>query len=168
MDHDAPEGWPRGGEWNWLWEAYVVGLTVAAIVAVVLLNHRYPGNVVGAAIALSAMAAVVLVFGRHVTRLRERDWRTFAFVGVVIGLWVAALSASPVAVAAVPAIYPVVFSTLPLRIALVVTTAINLVPLALVLLGQGVRSPNLRQPRCPCPSAVWASRCGGRRVDLLR
>ena len=26
MNHDAPEGWPRGGEWNWLWEAYVVGL----------------------------------------------------------------------------------------------------------------------------------------------
>jgi len=48
-----------------------------------------------------------------------------------------------VAVAAVPAIYPLVFSTLPLGTALVVTTAINLIPLALVLLGQGIRSPNL-------------------------
>ena len=38
MNHDAPEGWPRGGEWNWLWEAYVVGLAVVAIVAVVLLG----------------------------------------------------------------------------------------------------------------------------------
>jgi hypothetical protein len=82
--------------------------------------------------------------------------------------WVLAVWAPQVAVAAVPAIYLLVFSTLPLRNALVVTTAINLIPLALVLLGQGVRSPNLRQPRCPCPSAVWASRCGGRRVDLLR
>ena len=42
------------------------------------------------------------------------------------------------AVAAVPAIYPVVFSTLPLRNALVVTAAINLIPLALVLLGQAM------------------------------
>jgi signal transduction histidine kinase len=143
MSHDAPEGWPRGGEWNWLWEAYVVGLCVAGVVAVVLLDHRYPGNVVGASIALSAMAAVVLVFGRHVTRLPERDWRTIAFVVAVIGLWVAALIASPVAVAAVPAIYPVVFSTLPLRIALVVTSIVTIVPLILLLLSQGIRSPNL-------------------------
>ena len=154
MNHDAPEGWPRGGEWNWLWEAYVVGLAVAAIVAVVLLDHRYPGNVIGAAIALSAMAAVVLVFGRHVTRLPERDWRTFAFVGAVIGLWVAALIASPVAVAAVPAIYPVVFSTLPLRTALVVTTIVTVVPLTLLLLSQGIRSPNL-----PMAVAIHPHRC---------
>jgi signal transduction histidine kinase len=143
MTHDAPEDWPRGGEWNWLWETYVVGLTVTAIVAVVLLDHRYPGNVIGAATALAGMTAVVLVLGRRVTRLPERDWHTFAFLGAVIGLWVAALIASPVAVAAVPAIYPVVFSTLPLRAALVVTTMVTVVPLTLLLLSQGIRSPNL-------------------------
>jgi signal transduction histidine kinase len=144
MSDDAPEGWPRGGEWNWLWEAYVVGLAAAAIIAVVLLDHRYPGNVVGAATALAAMAAVVLTFGRSVTRLPERGWRTLAFVGTVVGLWVVALIASPVAVAAVPAIYPVVFSILPLRTALVVTTVVTTVPLMLLLLlSQGVSSPNL-------------------------
>lgn len=143
MDRDAPEGWPRGGEWNWLWEAYAVGLAVAAIVAVALLDHRYPGHVIGAAIALSAMAAVVLTFGRRVTRLPERDWRTDAFVCAVVGLWILAMLASPVSIAAVLATYPVVFSTLPLRTALVVTTIINLVPLGMLLLTNGIRSPNL-------------------------
>ncbi|ORB23562.1 two-component sensor histidine kinase [Mycolicibacterium moriokaense] len=138
-----PEGWPRGGEWNWLWEAYVVGLAVAAIVAVVLLDHRFPGNVIGAAVALSAMAAVVLAFGRRATRLPERDWRTVAFVGAAIGLWILAMVASPVSVAAVPAIYPIVFSTLPLGAALVVTTIVNIAPLAMLLLSNGIRSPNL-------------------------
>jgi signal transduction histidine kinase len=143
MTHDVPEGWPRGGEWNWLWEVYVVGLALAAIVAVILLDHRYPGNVIGAAIALSAMTAVVLLFGRRVTPLPERDWRTFAFVSAVVGLWILAMLASPVSVAAVPAIYPIVFSTLPLRTALAVTTAVNMVPLAMLLLSKGIGSPNL-------------------------
>jgi signal transduction histidine kinase len=144
MSDDAlEEGWPRGSEWNWLWEAYVVGLCVAGIVAVVLLNHRYPGNAPGAVAALAAIVVIVLAFGRRATRLPELDWRTFAFVSVVVGLWVLAILASPVAVAAIPAIYPVVFSTLPLRAALVVTTVVTVIPLALVLLGQGIQSPNL-------------------------
>ncbi len=143
MNRDAPERWPRGGEWNWLWEAYAVGLAVAAIVAVALLDHRYPGNVMSAAIALSAMAVVVLTFGRRVTRLPERDWRTIAFVCAVVGLWILAMLASPVSIAAVLATYPIVFSTLPLRSALVVTTIINLVPLGMLLLTNGIRSPNL-------------------------
>ncbi|MGZ5395773.1 MAG: sensor histidine kinase [Mycobacterium sp.] len=142
MNPDAPDEWPRGGEWNWLWEAYVVGLAVAAIVAVVLLDDRYPGNVIGAAVALTAMAAVVLVFGRRVAPLPELDWRTVIFVAAVVGLWILALLASPVSVAAVPAIYPIVFSTLPLAAALVVTTIVNIIPLTMLVLGNGIRSPN--------------------------
>ncbi|AEV74170.1 signal transduction histidine kinase [Mycolicibacterium rhodesiae NBB3] len=143
MNRDAPDGWPRGGEWNWLWEAYAVGLAVATIVAVVLLDHRFPGNVVGAAIALSAMAAVVLAFGRRVTRSPDRGWRAVAFVTMVVGLWILAMLASPVSVAAVIATYPVVFSTLPLRTALVVTTIVNLIPLGILLLTHGIEAPNL-------------------------
>jgi signal transduction histidine kinase len=143
MNRDAPDGWPRGGEWNWLWEAYAVGLAVATIVAVVLLDHRFPGNVVGAAIALSAMAAVVLAFGRRVTRLPDRGWRAVAFVTMVVGLWILAMLASPVSVAAVIATYPVVFSTLPLRTALAVTTIVNLIPLGILLLTHGIEAPNL-------------------------
>lgn len=143
MSHDVPEGLPHGGEWDWLWEAYVVGLVIAAIVAVILLDHRFPGNEIGAAVALSGMAAVVLAFGRRVTGLPERDWRTLVFVAAVVGMWILAMVASPVSVAAVPAIYPTVFSTLPLGTALVVTTIVNVVPLGMLLLSNGMHSPNL-------------------------
>jgi signal transduction histidine kinase len=61
----------------------------------------------------------------------------------VIGLWVLALSASSVAVAAIPAIYPLVFATLSLPSALVVTTAVNLTPLTFALLFPGPGWPNL-------------------------
>jgi signal transduction histidine kinase len=139
MSGDAP----RGGEWNWLWEAYVVGICLAAMTAVILLNHRYPGNVPLAIAALAGIVVCVLALGRRATWLPERSWRTFVFVGAVVALWTVGLWASPVAVAAVPAIYPLVFATLSLGAALVVTTAINLIPLTLVLLVQGLRSPNL-------------------------
>jgi signal transduction histidine kinase len=143
MNHDVPDAWPRGGDWNWLWEAYIVGLAVVAIVAVVLLNQRFPGNVIGAAVALTAMAAVVLIFGRRVTPLPEGDWRAIAFASSVVGLWVLAMLASPVSVVAVPAIYPIVFSALPLGAALIVTTIVNVIPLLMLLLGNGIESPNL-------------------------
>jgi signal transduction histidine kinase len=143
MSEDAlHESSPRGSDWTWLWEVYVVGVCIVAIVAVVLLEDRFPGNVAVAAASLSAIALCVLVFGRRATRLPELDWRAIAYVGAVIALWVIAIRASPVAVASVPAIYPMVFSTLPLRAALVVTTVINLLPLTLQLIGSA-RSPNL-------------------------
>ena len=108
------------------------------MIAVILLNHRFPGDVPVAVAALTGSAVGVLAVGRRVARLPEGDWRTLLFVGVVVAFWVLAVWAPQVAVAAVSAIYPLVFSTLPLRNALVVTTAINLIPLALVLLGQAM------------------------------
>jgi signal transduction histidine kinase len=134
---------PRGSEWHWLWEVYVVGLCLAAIVAVVLLNDRFPGNLPVAVAALAGIAVWVLAFGRPVTRMPEVDWRTFLFVGVAVGLWVLAMWASPAAFAAIPAIYPLLFATMPLGAALIATTAVNLIPLTLVLASQGVRSPDM-------------------------
>lgn len=139
MSGDAP----RGGEWHWLWEAYVVGICLAAMIAVTLLDHRFPGDVPVAIAALAGIVVCVLALGRRATWLPEHNWRTFIFIGAVVALWTIALWASPVAVAAVPAIYPLVFATLSLRAALVVTTAINLIPLTLLLLFEGIRSPNL-------------------------
>jgi len=74
-------------------------------------------------------------------RVPEFDWPTVLFVAVVILLWVVAVWASPFAVAAVPALYPLVFSTLPLMPALVVTTAVNVTPLTLTLLTKGTHVP---------------------------
>jgi signal transduction histidine kinase len=65
------------------------------------------------------------------------------FLAPLIGLWIVALSGSAIAVAAVPAIYPLVFATLPLSAALVVTTMVNVTPLSLALLIHGPSWPDL-------------------------
>jgi signal transduction histidine kinase len=133
----------RSGEWHWLWDAYVFGMCAAAAAGVVMLDDRSPGNVPVAVTALAGIVVCVIAFGRHVIRGGEFDWRTLLFLATVIGLWVVALAASPVAVAAVPAIYPLVFASLPLPTALVVTALVNFVPLCLALLIHGVRWPHL-------------------------
>ena len=71
---DGPQ-WPRGGEWPWLWEVYVVGLAGAAMVAVILLDQRYPGNVIGRYRRAVGHGACALIFGRRVTPLPENGWR---------------------------------------------------------------------------------------------
>lgn len=133
----------RSGEWHWLWDAYIVGMCAAAAAGVVMLDHRFPGNVPVALTALAGIVVCVLAFRRRVIRGGEFDWRSLLFLAVVIGLWVVALSASSIAVAAVPAIYPLVFASLPLRAALIVTTVVNFVPLGLALLVYGTRWPDL-------------------------
>jgi signal transduction histidine kinase len=134
---------PRPAEWHWLWDVYVVGGCLVAMAAVVLLDERFPGNVPLAIAALAGMIVWVMTVGRCVFGSDEFGWQCAVFVGGVVALWVLAMWASPVAVAAIPAIYPLVFSTLPLGAALVVTTVINMIPLTLLLLGEGTRSPNL-------------------------
>lgn len=134
---------PRGAEWHWLWMVYVVGVCAAAMFAVVVLDHRFPGDMPVAMAAIAGMVLCVVTFGRKIFVLPENSWAAVLFVGAVVALWTVALWASPVAVAAVPAIYPIVFATLTLRAALVITTAINLIPLILVIVREGVASPNL-------------------------
>jgi signal transduction histidine kinase len=136
-------GAQQADDWHWLWETYVVGVCAAGCVGVVMLNHRFPGNVAVAVAALIGMALSVLVFGRGIIRAGEPSWRTGMFLVAVIGLWVVALSASSVAVAAIPVIYPLLFATLPLPAALVVTTAVNLTPLTFALLFPDPSWPNL-------------------------
>ena len=136
-------GAPRGAEWHWLWMVYVVGVCAAAMFAVVVLDHRFPGNIPVAISAIAGMMLCVVILGRRVFVLPENSWGAVLFVGSVVALWTLALWASPVAVAAVPTIYPLVFATLTLRAALVITTAINLIPVTLVIAREGIRSPNL-------------------------
>jgi len=58
-----PEG--QADDWHWLWEAYVAGMCVAAAAGVVMLDHRFPGNV---PIAVTALAGIVwILFGTGTT-----------------------------------------------------------------------------------------------------
>lgn len=127
----------RTREWHWLWDAYIAGVCGAAVVAVVLLNERFPSNPLAASVLLIGMAAWALIAGRHVSRYGEVSWRTALFVAVPLILFFSALLFSKVAVAAIPAIYPILFSALPLVTAVVTTTVVNLIPLAMQLIAGG-------------------------------
>ena len=61
----------RSGEWHWLWDAYVFGMCAAAAAGVVMLDHRFSGNVPVALTALAGIVVCVLAFGRRC--LRERN-----------------------------------------------------------------------------------------------
>ncbi|WP_237162076.1 sensor histidine kinase [Mycolicibacterium fortuitum] len=135
-------------DWHWMWETYVCALCVAAIVAVVLLRRTFGGNLPVACTALAAMVGLVLIFGRNI--IREADpmagpvrASTAAFVSAAIGLWLIAIVAAAPAVAAIPALYPLIFATLPLTVALVLTFAVTLVPLALAVATHGLGWPSL-------------------------
>ncbi|WP_195166535.1 histidine kinase [Mycobacteroides abscessus] len=134
---------PPAGEWHWLWDTYVVGLCAAAIVAMTLLNHGFPGNVPVAAAALAAIAIITPTVGRRVIRSRRSGRTAAAFAATVVALWVIAVWSSPVAIAAIPAMYPVLFASLPLGAALCVTALVTLTPLAITVLSDGPRSPYL-------------------------
>ncbi|OBG84925.1 two-component sensor histidine kinase [Mycobacterium sp. E802] len=135
-------------DWHWMWETYVCALCVAAIVAVILLRDTLGGNVPVACAALATMLVIVLLFGRNV--IREVDPiagpvrpRAIAFVAGVIILWLVAILAASPAVAAIPALYPLMFATLPLAAALVLTFAVTLAPLILAVALHGLSWPSL-------------------------
>lgn len=134
---------PPAGEWHWLWDTYVVGLCAAAIVAMTLLNHGFPGNVPVAAAALAAIAIITPTVGRRIIRSRHSGRTAAVFAATVVALWVIAVWSSPVAIAAIPAMYPVLFASLPLGAALCVTALVTLTPLAITVLTDGPRSPYL-------------------------
>lgn len=138
---DIPQ--PPVGEWHWLWDVYIVGLCAAAIVAMALLNHRFPGNVPVAAAALAAIAVATPTVGRRVITSRRSNWAAAAFAATTVTLWVVAVWSSPVAIAAIPAMYPVLFASLSLGAALCVTGLVTLTPLAITLLTDGMHSPYL-------------------------
>jgi signal transduction histidine kinase len=133
----------RGAEWHWLWDVYVVGGCLAAMAAVVLLDDRFPGDVPVAIAALTGIVVWLLTVGRRVLRSDEFSWRCVVFVAVPVVLCLVALSAAPAAVAAIPAIYPLIFVALPLPAALVVTTGVNIAPLIIALAVHGPQWPNL-------------------------
>jgi signal transduction histidine kinase len=138
MDHGAAQA----SEWHWLWDVYITGACAAAIVVVFLLNGRFPGNAPAAAALLGCIVGWVLTVGRRVPRSGEVSWRTATFVAVPVTMLIIAMWFSQVAIAAIPAVYPIIFSALPLVTAIVVTTAVNLTPLAVDVAIEGWRSPN--------------------------
>ena len=129
--------------WHWVWHAYIGGMCAAAVIAVYLLDDRLTArSPLGAAIALAAMVAWLTIAGRAVPRLGPLGWRPVTYVCVAVGLWTFAMWCAPAAVAAIPALYPVVFSTLPLGPAIGASVVVTLVPLALDIAVSGFAAPH--------------------------
>jgi CDP-diglyceride synthetase len=133
----------QAGDWHWLWDVYIVGGCLVGVAAVVVLNDRVPGNVPLAITALAGIIICTLTVGRRVIGANEFNWPAAMFVGIVLGLFVLALWAAEAAVAAIPAIYPLVFASLSLPAALVVSIAVTLAPLIIALAINGTDRPNM-------------------------
>ncbi len=134
---------PQADDWHWLWDVYIVGGCLVGMVAVVLLKERAPGNMPLAIAALTGIIVCTLTFGRRVIGTKEFTWPAVAFVCLVVGLFVLGVWAAPAAVAAIPAMYPLVFATMPLPAALVVSITVTVTPLLLALAVHGTAWPNM-------------------------
>ncbi len=137
MDGGAPEH----PTWHWLWDLYIGAMCGVAIGGVLLLDESVPGrSPAGAVAALAAMWVWLTVIGRRVPRLGALGRRPVAYVLVAVALWCVAMWCAPASVAAIPAMFPAVFSTLPLGTAIGAAVAIAVLPLGLVLAESGPSS----------------------------
>jgi signal transduction histidine kinase len=135
---------PQRNMWHVLWDAYIVGMCAVAVVSVFLVDDLVPGRApTVAAAVLVALAVWLTVAGRGVPRMGGVGVRSICYVAVATALWALAMWFSPAAVAAVPALYPVIFSTLPLAVAVGTALAVTLVPLAMDVAASGLQSPHL-------------------------
>lgn len=137
------DGVARGG-WHWMWSAYIAGVCVVAAAACFLFDDLLPGrSPVIAAVLLAALLAWLVAAGRAVPRLGELGWRPVVYIVVAAVLWIVAMWFAPAAFIAIPALYPVVFSTLPLTAAVAASMLITLIPLTVDIVTNGVGSAHL-------------------------
>lgn len=137
------DGVARGG-WHWMWSAYIAGVCVVAAAACFLFDDLLPGrSPVIAAVLLAALLAWLVAAGRAVPRLGELGWRPVVYIVVAAVLWIVAMWFAPAAFIAIPALYPVVFSTLPLTAAVAASMLITLIPLTVDIATNGVGSAHL-------------------------
>ena len=129
--------------WHWLWHVYVVAMAAVAVVAVFALDDRLAARSPwGATLALSAMVVWLTFAGRHVPRLGPLAWWSVGYVVVAVTLWSCALWCSLAAFAAMPALYPIIFSTIPLRTAISTSLVVSVLPLGFDIARSGVDSPH--------------------------
>lgn len=135
-----PREFARSSDWLWLWDIYVGGGCAGTIALVFVLDDQYPGNRFGASAAVAGMVIWAATFGRNVMAERAYTWRAWLFMAGVVALLTAALLCSPISLTALPAMYPLAFMSLPLPGALAVTSLVNLLPVAVVGVRDGVNT----------------------------
>lgn len=132
------------GDWHWMWSVYIAGVCMVAAVACFLLDDLLPGRSPAfAAVVLAVMLVWLIVAGRSVPRLGDLSWRPVVYIMVTAALWIAAMWFSPAAFIAIPALYPIAFSTLPLLPAVGAAVVITLIPLTVDVATNGAGSAHL-------------------------
>lgn len=132
------------GDWHWMWSVYIAGVCVVAAVACFLFDDVLPGrSPVIAAVMLAVLLSWLVAAGRAVPRLGELGWRPVGYLVVAAVLWIVAMWFAPAAFIAIPALYPVVFSTLPLTAAVVASMLVTLIPLTVDIATNGLGSAHL-------------------------
>ncbi|WP_433337699.1 sensor histidine kinase [Spirillospora sp. CA-294931] len=128
-------GW---SDWFWLWDVYILGGCAVTVAVVFILDDQVRGEPLGAAAALTALGAMAAAFGRSMMAERRGGPLPWLFLTGIAGLLATALAFSPASIAALPVLYPLVFMSLRLRSAVVVTSLVNLIPAAVVAAREGV------------------------------
>lgn len=129
--------------WHWVWHVYVVAMVAVAVAVVFQLDEGLAGRSPwGATAAMVTMVAWLTIAGRRVPRMGPPSWRSITYVVVAVALWTVALWCSLGAFAAMPALYPMIFSTIPMVPAIATSLLITLFPLGFDVAGSGVHSPH--------------------------
>ncbi|WP_155293739.1 sensor histidine kinase [Rhodococcoides fascians] len=110
---------------QWIWFS-VIGVVVA-IAVVLLLDSTLPGNTSVALASLSALALWVLAIGLSTMKSPLYRRESTLFACGVIAFATGAIVAAPAATAVFPAVFPLLFMSLPLRWAVVSSIAIDIV-----------------------------------------
>ena len=129
--------------WSRLWDLYVVVGCAMSILVIFVVSTRFPGDPLGASIAVAAIAVWTKAFGRENLHAREFGTRSYVFAFGLVALFGLAVYQAPSSLAVSPVLYALMFMSLPIRSALVATAAVNVMPSLIVWTLQGPYSEYL-------------------------
>ncbi|QQG86590.1 sensor histidine kinase [Mycobacteroides chelonae] len=113
--------------------AYVVCSCTLGIVCVLVLDSYFPGKVLASIVLLVLMAATMIYWAKQ-NFIEDRRLEPLVIMFVALGLFIAAVFAAQPALGALGAVYPVIFTALPIRTACAVAVLISFIPAVVVYL----------------------------------
>ncbi|ORM32243.1 sensor histidine kinase [Williamsia sp. 1135] len=131
---------PRTGPSTRVWDVYVAAVSVVAVAMVFVLDDNFPGNEYAAAAVLIAISLCAMAFGGRWEGSHSYGPGPVAYATAVMSAFVVALWLAPGALVMLPAIYPLLFRSLPIPAAVIASAVISLAPVTLVVVADGVGS----------------------------
>lgn len=119
------------------WDVYFAAGYLLVVVSLVSDEGTPTVRRLLAAVAVTLMVPLYAFLGRGLIRAASVDWRNTAFVAAVLALYLFALVCASASGFLLFAICPLLFLTLPFRLALLVVVPANLLPPAVALVREG-------------------------------